>query len=1656
MEKFPVDMSELLRQLTQTTDKIKGVGRELDKLDDNTRNSARTMAEFGSSVSKALSGFERELTKSRSETEGLSQSFERLRSTTESALNAIISRHHTATITAGIYADKTSELNRLLTQTDGLNQQIQTHQKLNKMQNRAVYDTRLLQEEIKLLNSVEEKEAGTLRKLVAAKKAARDSEAQISAEIIKTQAALDGLNTKEAATLRTLQTKKKVLEENANASNKQVLELNRLKIASENYDSAVGRSIQQAKTELAVKRVKTQVDSAQAVALAKERAKLDESYISRQKTIDALRQEENVRKAVNRELEKAAVKEARLRAQLDTMKTGAGRTAVMLQAEIKAEEKAILASTAAIKEKTKNLRLGQQMTASMRAGLQGLKTSIGMYTSATIIAASATYAFTRVLRSSIEVGAEFTTQMARTRAIMSSSAGASETVFDALEKRVRALGQTTSFTASQVADAVTELGQAGLSAGQAMTALQPTLDLAIIGNLSMASSADHATNIMMIFGKQVGDLTDIVDVMAMAVTNSNTNIDQLANALTYAGPAAHTAGISMRDTAAAVSALANSGFKASRSGTALRRFFVSILNPTKKGQAMLDKYNISVLDLEGNTRDLTDILGQLDNALKNVSGAERLSAIQDLVGVYATSPIAALVGQTENFNALRTQFEFTADAAEKMRKKIEDSISFDFREAKSAFQELQLTIFKENEHQMRIWVQELVGFFNHLGEIVEGGATRLEVYATRIKNVGIAIGAFIALSKLNNFRRTLIAESAALATNTKSLQAKHAAMVRAGATTNILRGASLKNIVEINRETAAINSQSAAWSRLAVVRSQVARGATWLGAAATTLGVWGVALWGAYEVLSSMFGSNNEIERGMTKHEGKVVSLKEKYDALKTSAREANEARLSKSLKEQSDMLTSQIVETSEKLGTYITMQESMNKAGVKNDFIESSIILLKKEQKDLVDTIANVNTEQAKLNKAKVEEAQITTRVLEIAKEIEEQEKKITYARKFARPWQEVEAKQKILELSKELLKVTEKQVKAESDLAQVLRLSAERIQAPFLRAKKEAAEEDLTVSQKYAAAQKDMTEANKEYAEAVRLANEAVLTGVGNQQELTNRLQAAEAWVGRASVSLFKFSREMKDVNKSVAEAELALELLDLSEQEQLTRIQKEIKKVIALREHALSLRAMDSPDFNAEEYIELTKKLTDLESKRKRLMDSISKGSGRGGRQSDEARKAEQSLKEAKTAFENLRKEYDSTGHAQAEFQKGVKQLDLLLKSTTITAEEHSSAMQQLRKNHYEALKSGNELQKLAIELRDSHLNNSFGKAADDMWKLTRAVNAGTLSLQEQEAILRKLARTREDSLKSSLPKVDFQQTNNTGPFLDHLKFLMDSSRDRDVFTKTKTDDLDQLSEQLIAWEHEREERRAHLELVYQDELMYKQKLGELNQEYIVKEQEAIKEKNSRLAIMEKQRLQWEEQNRMLSYASFAGSLGDTLGLIASASEDATSIQKVAFAAQKALAVAQIILQTHVAAANAQAITDTFLGMSLSAAIMAQGYASAGLVAGMAIGELSGGSKGFAGMYDKGGYIPAGQYGIVGEYGPEIVNGPAHVTGREETARKLGSGGDKYVFAPEINIEYKSEGNTETDRENAIMMGNTIKTIVLATIKDQLRPNGLLGRK
>ena len=83
----------------------------------------------------------------------------------------------------------------------------------------------------------------------------------------------------------------------------------------------------------------------------------------------------------------------------------------------------------------------------------------------------------------------------------------------------------------------------------------------------------------------------------------------------------------------------------------------------------------------------------------------------------------------------------------------------------------------------------------------------------------------------------------------------------------------------------------------------------------------------------------------------------------------------------------------------------------------------------------------------------------------------------------------------------------------------------------------------------------------------------------------------------------------------------------------------------------------------------------------------------------------------------------------------------------------------------------------------------------------------------------------------------------------------------------------------------------------------------------------------------------------------------------------------------------------------------------------------------------------MHDKGGYIKGGQLGIVGEYGPEIVRGPASVTSRKDTAAmaRASMGGSSVT----VNL-YEDRAKAGQVEQSSTQDGEQIINIFVSNIR------------
>lgn len=167
------------------------------------------------------------------------------------------------------------------------------------------------------------------------------------------------------------------------------------------------------------------------------------------------------------------------------------------------------------------------------------------------------------------------------------------------------------------------------------------------------------------------------------------------------------------------------------------------------------------------------------------------------------------------------------------------------------------------------------------------------------------------------------------------------------------------------------------------------------------------------------------------------------------------------------------------------------------------------------------------------------------------------------------------------------------------------------------------------------------------------------------------------------------------------------------------------------------------------------------------------------------------------------------------------------------------------------------------------------------------------------------------------------------------------------------------------------------------------------------------------------------QLQNYATFTGALGNVFGQLQQMAEEGSKEAAALFYINQAIALADTIVNTELAATKALGQLGVF-GIPASAIIRATGYASAGIIAGQTI----------SGAYDNGGTIPAGQSGIVSEYGDELVNGvmvkgPARVTSREETAAMMNNGGGSVSILIENRIDGASYREEQIDE-------NTVKII------------------
>ncbi len=197
--------------------------------------------------------------------------------------------------------------------------------------------------------------------------------------------------------------------------------------------------------------------------------------------------------------------------------------------------------------------------------------------------------------------------------------GTSKKEIDALRESALELGRTTEYTASQATMLQTELAKLGFGPQSIQAMQEPILHFATAVGAQLPEAAKLAGATLRIFGLNANQTEDTLDVLATSTNKSALSFEYLNNAMSTVGPVAKTFGFSVRDTAALLASLANSGFEASTAATATRNILLNLADtngklakslgsPVKSLPELVDglkKLRAQGIDLAG-TLELTD------------------------------------------------------------------------------------------------------------------------------------------------------------------------------------------------------------------------------------------------------------------------------------------------------------------------------------------------------------------------------------------------------------------------------------------------------------------------------------------------------------------------------------------------------------------------------------------------------------------------------------------------------------------------------------------------------------------------------------------------------------------------------------------------------------------------------------------------------------------------------------------------------------------------------------------------------------------------------------------------------------------------------------------------------------------------------------------
>lgn len=320
---------------------------------------------------------------------------------------------------------------------------------------------------------------------------------------------------------------------------------------------------------------------------------------------------------------------------------------------------------------THRLNLGlDQMTGKFGRAAMNISRAGNQMSQAIRTAGFAAVPLTAGLAFSVKQAADFEQAMANVRAV---TKGLTEEEFDRLQKKAKLLGITTVFTAEESAQGMEKLGRAGFNAAETLSAIDGALAAAAAEGANSTTVIEIIARNLRAMGLEASNASGFANVLANTSASTTTDIVGLGNSLRFGVAMAKQAKIPLSDLTTIMGLLSDSGNVGSRAGTAFANMLNKLAKPSKKGAALMKKFNIQIFETERGGLDVLRTMQSVQEAFQDVnSGIRKTGFIAELFGLRGTRAVSALESALESgkltqlLQENRQEFTLAEGAAKRM------------------------------------------------------------------------------------------------------------------------------------------------------------------------------------------------------------------------------------------------------------------------------------------------------------------------------------------------------------------------------------------------------------------------------------------------------------------------------------------------------------------------------------------------------------------------------------------------------------------------------------------------------------------------------------------------------------------------------------------------------------------------------------------------------------------------------------------------------------------------------------------------------------------------------------------------------------------------------------------------------------------------------